>query len=302
MSVSEPDMPGANLAAAFAQTAGSAQLLDQTAQNILNQPDLSNPSIPSLAGDVQAAKQSASDWLQNLSPQVESVKQGIVSFAGQFNQEYATLTSLVPTVGSDPTAAARFQSTLAALNTQIGGYQGQVQNLNNALDTFREQVETNDRALGGDAQQAQSQISGLQAQMQTVGQQLSKVNHELDQERSASGLALRILEDIFSLGLAELANNQSQLENESNQLQGQLNQLQQQTNSLYQISNYLQTFGGLADQLVTGVTGLSQAWQTLSSRLNDVSGNVSAGSAFLGAELQQMQSEWNDVLTSAGQL
>jgi chromosome segregation ATPase len=296
-------LPTVNLTQAFIQTAASAQLMDQTAQSILNEPDLSNPSLPSLAGDVQASKQSASLWVNTLSPQVDSVKNDIITFGTQFNQDLTALQALVPQVsGGDASATAQFQSTLSALNSQVTAKQSEVQTLNGSLDSFRVQVEANDQALSGDAQQANAQLSGLQSEMQQVSRQLAKINSELAQERSASGIALRILEDIFSMGLAELANNQSKLESEANQLEGRLSQLQQQTGQLYQVSHDLSQFDGLTGQLVSGVTGLSTAWQTLGTRLNDVMNNVSTGSAFLSAQLQEMQSDWQEVLSAAQEL
>jgi prefoldin subunit 5 len=300
--VSDPtgQRPAPNMTTAFVQTAGSAQLMDQTAQAILNGPNLSNTSIPSLAGDVAASKQSASLWLNTLSPKVTSVKNDIVNFGTQFNVEYSALNALVPQVGSgDAFATAEFRQTLGGLNHQVSTKQAEVQKLNTALDGFRTQVEANDRALAGDTHNAHARISGLQSEWQTVRQQLAKINSELARERSAGGILLRILEDIFSMGLAELANNQSRLESQASQLEGQLGQLQQQTNQLYQVSQSLSQFDGLASHLVSGVTGLSTAWQTLGTRFNDVMTNVSAGSVFLSAELQQMQSDWQEVLQAA---
>jgi chromosome segregation ATPase len=303
VSISSSSVPAVKLTQAFVQTAISAQLMDQTAQSILNEPDLSNQSIPSLASDVQASKQSASLWLNTLSPQVASIKNDIITFSTQFNQEFSMLNSLVPQVGAgDATATAQFQSILNTLNSQVTAKQGEVQKLNTDLASFRVQVEANGQTLAGDTQQANAQIGGLQSEMQQVSQQLAKVNSELARERSASGIALRILEDIFSMGLAELANNQSHLENEANQSQDRLAQLQEQTGQLYQVSLYLSQFDGVTGQLVTGVTGLSTAWQTLGTRLNEVMTNVSASSVFLIAQLQEIQSDWQEVLSAAEEL
>ncbi len=278
---------GTALSAADAPT--SSQAMDQSAQQILNLPALSATSfsdVPSLQGDVSAVQQLASTWLNTISPQLTVVKNQIEGFGTQFDGEFTTLTSLVPQVsGGDAGAISQFKACLSAIAGQVSSTQSQVDPLNATLTSYQEQLETGDQNIAQVAGQINSAIGVLQ-------DTINDLNGEIDDASSAGLLAA------FNGDTMEALKDEEKMQGD----QGLQNELQNDINALNTNLSLLPSFGTLTGQLITGVTNLSQQWQTMGATLNDVNTNLTTGSVFLNAQLQQLQGEVTDAMNVANQL
>lgn len=284
-------------------TAGSLQLVNQAAQNLQNIPAVSNASIPSLANDIAMAQQHAANWTSQLGPQVSQVVQSTISFGPTFQNAYAQLQQLASQIESGTASAvAPFQTQLANLSNSVSAIQQAVHNVNGPLLGFQGDLSGDQRSLTDDVSSAQVQITVLQGKANQVQQQLNQVNAQLAAKNSPSGITVRIMEDISTLGLAEMTNNQSQLENQANQYSQQLQQLNSTLQGIQSAQQEAAAFAGAVSNLQASISGFTTQWDQFVGDFNEVNTNATVNSTFLGPALQAMDANWNDLLSQANEL
>ncbi|HEY0515179.1 MAG TPA: HBL/NHE enterotoxin family protein [Thermoanaerobaculia bacterium] len=293
-----------SLNAAFSTTAGAIQVVDQAAQQILQLPTPPpDPAVPSLAQDVAQAKSQAGQWLNTLSPQARQIVQATIGFGGTFGAAYPQLSQLASQIaGGSTSAVTDFQSQLHTLMGQVTAIQQQVGNFEGPLGTFSSAIASDEGRFQTDAGEAQAQLSGLQGEMGRLSQELGQIQYEIQQEQSASGIALRILEDIFTLGLAELFNKQQQYQQQEQQLEQQLQQVQQAMQAAQGAIGIANLFAGAMSSLEAAMTSLANGWDQLAGDFNEIYVAAKPGSSFLQAALDGMKANWDDLLQTAEQL
>lgn len=272
---------GAPSASNSADSTSPSQAMDQAAQQILNLPALSTGRF-----DISPVLQLANTWKDTISPQLTTVKNQIEEFGKTFDGTFPTLTALVQRVSSgDADAISQFRNGLITVGGPLTAAQFQVSGLSTALTNYQKQLETGNQTIAPLTAQIKSAIAGLTDDIATQ-------NGEIDQLDMAGKFAQS--QGSFEIALERFHDEQDAITKRD--------AMQNDLNTLNTNLSLLTSFSTLTDQLLSDMGPLSQQWQTMAATLNDVNTNISAGSAFLNAQLQQLRGEVADAVNVANQL
>lgn len=275
------------------QTTGSALGTINTAcQSVMTMPDYSSPYAPSLAGDINNAKNTANIWNMQIRQEVMASLEDIVQCNSLFQSQFNTLYSISQQFATgDMSGVPMFQVSLRMLQAETQQAEQQVNTTQTALTNYLVQLDGVMRALNNDSNELQSTVNALNAQMQSLEQQMQATQKKIDDEKS----------NPFSELWYELTGQLEGLEKQQSQLNASLNSTNQQLQQAYSALNITKAYQNSFGTIQGGINGMANGWESLNADLNETLAdeNINDYNAFTPALVQAAASDWQQVATLA---
>lgn len=303
-------------------------------ETILKQPDLLLKEMPTLPEHQKIARNHASKWILQITPNMVVTNAGIIDFSNAFNAYYNDLIALADKVANDPEARKNFILGLAALRNDIRRMQSQVKqeefdlksfqtNLNKDYEIFQADAKAaNAIYVGADGKLAdlQGQIDSLQKKMNTfIGLMAGGavgilagivmicvgVFAEIATAGISTGLVLGGI-GVLTTGISSEISGGAEYGIAVNELADLKEQLAEDKQGLLVIGVEKGKLDGMVDQIAASVTAtgtLLQSWNDLDASFGKVIKDIETDPGKYGPQLKAMldfaKQDWGDALSLA---
>ncbi|WP_242144623.1 MULTISPECIES: HBL/NHE enterotoxin family protein [unclassified Bacillus cereus group] len=293
----------------MAQTTSSIFAMDSYAKLILNQQETDLHKISSIHDDVRRdmiqhqrdAKMNATDWINQMKPQIMKVDQNIIDFHTIFQAQYNSMLLAVDQKDRDT-----LKANLETLYTNILHNQKEVDALLRELKAFRERMVKDTNRFKNDVNQLTAILASTNAGIPALEQQIQTYNDSIKKSNDmviAGGvLCVALLTclaggPMIAVAKKDIANAEREIANVKTKISG----VQAEIAILTDVKNKTTNMTETVDAAITALQNISNQWYTVGAKYNNLLQNVKGISPeefhFIKEDLNVAKDSWRDVKT-----
>jgi len=266
--------------------------MECVANNILSLPDIENPEIWELTRHIHAAKAHASDYLSNLSMEMDLLYDETKKYGKQLEATANDVSILLKM--HRPGYSDMIKDAISDVLESGNSFKKCLNQLITDISAFDNEITADARSLLSDQQTVQLHLSEDEDQLRNLAYEMELLRVQLESERRAE-----IIVGIFTFGIGaaimELSIRAERLEEHIRDANIQAKYMNQQINELHSISLALAAFINGTTILSGLAINLEKEWQTVVANLKEVTDHK-VTECFIEAAIKSILLDWNDVV------
>ncbi|WP_420974213.1 HBL/NHE enterotoxin family protein [Bacillus thuringiensis] len=148
---------------------------------VLTQPDMKIDSKYSLINNQKIARENVQTWLDEYSPRLIEINEGMLSYSSRFNTYYNKLYNLTDQINENEQTKVSFKNTINRLQNQLQDVQNQMENTSLELNRYKSILIQDSKRFSLQIEALVQTLSGSNGdimKLRTYIQQLQKEIHE----------------------------------------------------------------------------------------------------------------------------
>lgn len=252
--------------------ATAAQVAGRAAQALLAAPPTAPaPAVPSLPGDVEVARRTATVVVDQVLPQTTAVIEAVLGFASTFETLSVRITEGIAS-GASAAARAGAEGALVDLDPAAGAVGQRIAEADVAIMSAASSSAASSAQLGADATALSNRIQVDKQTEQALRAQIDRIKAKIDRDHKYEllGWLAGPLGYLAAREIGALADDESKLDNQIDKMSAEAQGAQAESIALTAVVGQLATLNQSAQQMQIGLQALGQGWAALSGFLGNV--------------------------------